>query len=544
MKKTPWWGPCLTLAFLAVGAVGCPASGPTPAPASPAGAPAAVEPTPTPAPERPPLSRTNPNILEEDDLHVVERFPKEEYIRVDDKHFKSPIIAKPVMFFKEDDKYYYVYTYKLSAETAAIDRAIAQQQNSESTPPPTPTPAGPTLADFEDLAPPREPGRIRLEPTASGLPDRGLWRHSFVVADMNGDRIADIIAPTSRLGDARLHVWIGDGKGSFSAWPLQVTEGGKSNPFSIDYGGVAVGDIDGDGHMDVVAASHSGGLVSLFGDGKGGFRVLRHGLPSRNFSSQAVVLVDANGDGKLDIVASTDTFSGPSNDQIRVFLYLGKEGWEYKADGLLRGTYSNLMQAWDFDRDGRADVLTASNHFGALELLWKNMGNGRFEAVPVPPTEIYAYHFATAPGTFGRNRIPAFADAYQMTATPPQRASTTGITVYSFENGTWTRHRVWRKKSGKSSQYALAMGDLDGDGLDDIVTADSEVNRLRVFFQKRDGTFVEMAEKEEPELDSQGQCVRLADLDGDGRLDIVLSKTAASYRPNDQGGWSVYLNRR
>jgi hypothetical protein len=88
------------------------------------------------------------------------------------------------------------------------------------------------------------------------------------------------------------------------------------------------------------------------------------------------------------------------------------------------------------------------------------------------------------------------------------------------------------------------MGDLDGDGLDDIVFADSEVNRLRIFFQKPGGSFVEMAEQEEPELDSPGQCVRLADLDGDGRLDIVLSKTVASYRANDQGGWSVYLNRR
>jgi hypothetical protein len=88
------------------------------------------------------------------------------------------------------------------------------------------------------------------------------------------------------------------------------------------------------------------------------------------------------------------------------------------------------------------------------------------------------------------------------------------------------------------------MGDLDGDGLDDVVFADSEVNRLRIFFQKPDGSFVEMAEAEEPQLDSPGQCLRLADLDGDGRLDILLSKTVASYRPGEQGGWSVYLNRR
>jgi len=52
-----------------------------------------------------------------------------------------------------------------------------------------------------------------------------------------------------------------------------------------------------------------------------------------------------------------------------------------------------------------------------------------------------------------------------------------------------------------------------------------------------------MAEAEEPKLDSPGQCVRLADLNGDGRLDIILSKTVVSYRAGDPGGWSVYLNR-
>src|ERR1700693_5007603 len=171
------------------------------------------------------------------------------------------------------------------------------------------------------------------------------------------------------------------------------------------------------------------------------------------------------------------------------------------------------------------------------------MGNGHFEPVIFPQIEIFAYHFATAPGTFGRERVPAFADAYYMFS-QDAKVRAPGITMYSFEKGNWARHRVWRKKSGTSAQYALAVGDLDGDGLDDVVFADSEVNRLRIFFQKPDGTFVEMAENEEPALDSPGQCIRLADLDGDGRLDIVLSKTASSSRPTDVGGWNVYLNRR
>jgi hypothetical protein len=507
-------------------------------------APRGSLPPPTPTPGL--MSRTNPNIVEEDEVHFVERFPKDEYIRVDDRHFKHFLIASPVEFYKEDDKYYYVYTYKRTAETEAVDKALRRTPTPlPPRPGTTPTPASPPLSDFEDISPARERGRIRLEEiSATGLPSSGLWRASFVVADMNGDGIPDIVAPPSRLGESKLHVWIGDGKGHFLPWPLNFIEDGKPNPtFSLDYGAVAVGDIDGDGHADVAAASHYGGLVSLFGDGKGTFRVERRGLPTRDFSSQAIVLADADGDGKLDIVAATDSGGPTDTHQVRVYLYRSADGWQYQPDSFV-GLYSNSLFAWDFDGDGRKDILSGSHFIGANTLLWRNLGNGRFDPARFPELEIYAYHFASVPGTLGRARVPAFADAYYMMTNEPEVARATGITLYSFEKGSWTRHRVWRKKSGRSAQYALAMGDLDGDGLDDIVFADSEVDRLRIFFQKPDGAFVEMDEIGEPKLDSPGQCIRLADLDGDGRLDIILSKTVASYRPNDRGGWNVYLNRR
>jgi len=167
-----------------------------------------------------------------------------------------------------------------------------------------------------------------------------------------------------------------------------------------------------------------------------------------------------------------------------------------------------------------------------------------FASVSFPAIEIYAFHFATAPGTFGRDRAPAFADSYYMATNEPQVARAGGITLYTLRNGTWERRRVWRKANGKSLQYGLAMGDLDGDKLDDIVFPDSEERRLRIFFQQPDGTFLEAAEKDEPALDSPGQCVRIADIDRDGRPDLVLSKTVSAVRPEDVGGWDVYLNRR
>jgi hypothetical protein len=291
-------------------------------------------------------------------------------------------------------------------------------------------------------------------------------------------------------------------------------------------------------------------VVSLFGDGKGGFEIVRAGLPDRDFSSQAIVLLDANGDGKLDIVASRDSSSSAPDGsidraQVRVYLFSGRgKGWEFKKDGLVGGFYSNSLAAWDYDGDGRKDVLTGSHYTGAMTLLWKSAGNGTFSPVSFDALEPYAYHFSATPGSFGKARAAAFLDGYSMQANAPEPTRASGLSLYVYEGGNWTKHRIWRKKEFRGYLFASAMGDLDGDGLDDIVFPDNEAKRLRVFFQQADGTFVEAAEAEEPKLDSQGQCVRLGDLKGDGKLDVVLSKTVASGAPNEPGGWEVLLNRR
>ena len=84
---------------------------------------------------------------------------------------------------------------------------------------------------------------------------------------------------------------------------------------------------------------------------------------------------------------------------------------------------------------------------------------------------------------------------------------------------------------------------MNGDGLDDVVFADNGNRRVRVLLQQANGTFAELEQKLEPAIPSLGQWLRLADVNGDGRLDVVLSRTVSSSAPNESGGWNVYLNR-
>ena len=62
----------------------------------------------TPTPTN--LQRINPDVIEDTPSYTIKRYKKSEYIRVDDRHIRSPIIPLQVEFFKEDDEYYYVYT--------------------------------------------------------------------------------------------------------------------------------------------------------------------------------------------------------------------------------------------------------------------------------------------------------------------------------------------------------------------------------------------------------------------------------------------------
>jgi FG-GAP-like repeat len=532
---------------LAVGAAACSSPGPAPAKESKPEIPVGYQ-------YNVPEAKKNPRVVEETSTYFVERFEKNELVKVDEKHVRLPIMASPVPLYREDDEYYYVRTEKLSPEEQEALEAENQKRQQEAErlgkrTPESPTPTALLHPEaFETLQPPRAKSGVRFRRAGEGLPDRGQFRQNIAVADINGDGNLDIVtSPPRDVSGLTALVYLGDGRGGFTAQKITTVDAaGKPVKVGVGYGGVVCADFDGDGKLDIATASHAGGVHVLLQRNDFTFQTRDEGLP-RDFSSQALAAFDVDGDGRVDLVVSRDSSDtalthGIDQHQIRVYRNTSS-GWTYDEKAFVGGYYSGHVFPFAFSGGLRPDVLAGCNYLGGTILTWKNNGKGNFTPAPFDALEAFAYHTAVAPGTFGPARGLAIADYYAKFGGGKPPFSAKGINVYVRQAAGWLKVPIWRLKDSKGRlTVGLAMGDLDGDGLDDVVFPDPLARRLRIFYQTKDGKFEEAPETDEPVLDSVVADVRIADFNGDGRNDIVLSKTTYSESPKDPGGLELLLN--
>lgn len=458
--------------------------------------------------------------------YFLEKFDKSmRHRRLDDKTVRTPW-GISIEVEKEDEKFFYYKVYRLDPNARAdfsLRPKVTEEEEKK------------ILGSYEVKVP--ESRRLTFVPFNKGLPTSGQWRNGFDIADMNGDKHLDIVHGPARKALSVPSIFLGDGKGSWRLW-----REAKYPRLPFDYGDAAAADFNGDGHMDLALGMHLRGLAALLGDGKGSFTDWGKGLdlqvPGRNgndgsgFSSRTITTVDWNGDGRADIVALGEgprlnltsrgaaKPSGSESYGIVIYLNQGDGTWMRKDQGTSgREIFGEDLALADFNGDRRKDIATGSSIMGRRTLLNYGREDGAWNVTEVEQVRPQSYVRAVTAADFNGDGVDDLAVGYLSFELATWRS---GIDIlYGRSDGTWTR-RPLALQEGRSEFSALDSGDLDGDGKLDLVALTGKGGTW-VFLGDGKGFFTREEATGIPAYDGEcrGYHVELADLDKDGRDDIV-----------------------
>jgi hypothetical protein len=336
---------------------------------------------------------------------------------------------------------------------------------------------------------------------------------SLAVADFTGDGKLDLV--TGDYDTGSVSVLLGNGNGTFQS-PLtyQAGDGPRS---------VAVADFNGDGRPDIAVGNEDGNSVSiLLGNGNGTFRpAVNYAVGSGPWS---MATADFNGDGLPDLVTAN-----LRSNNVSVLLNAG-HGTFRPAVNYAVGTGPYSVAVGDFNHDGHVGVATADFNSATVTVL-EGTGTGTF----LPACHYHAPDaLAVAVGDFngdGRldlavaNKGPGqvsvlLNQATDRFVTGSGPGSMPEVHIYNASTGALVRSFLAYDPSFRGG-VRVAMGDVTGDGVPDIITApgpgggpdirvyDGKTGALVRAFLAYDISFL------------GGVYVAAGDVNGDGYADII-----------------------
>ncbi|MCY1012023.1 VCBS repeat-containing protein [Nannocystis pusilla] len=294
--------------------------------------------------------------------------------------------------------------------------------------------------------------------------------------------------------------------GEYCEWlqPLRACERQAMTSSELTFAGpastVALADFDDDGVLDLLAALPDDAVVELrFGDGAGGFgpgAVFPTGMSS---GASRMAIADLNGDGRPDVVSTAPSAVG------ELSLVVNQGGVFAAPLVSTLGVEPQQLFAGDFDGDGLVDVLARSTPVLA-ELAFRT-GDGMGGVGP----EVVLDESAVAVFPIGAGKV---AGGQQVdivsTAHDPQGAEILELVDGALKRvATITGH-------GEVRYQEVSVGDIDGDGTEDVALY-REIPSLAMVRAWAQGM------NEELSLPWKGQPGPIADVDGDGRGDLLIA---------------------
>lgn len=311
----------------------------------------------------------------------------------------------------------------------------------------------------------------------------------IAVDDLDGDDAPEVIS----ADDRNVVVRFGNGTGTF---PSSI-----ALPSGCPVSAVAVADLDGDAVKDVVYTCGADDEVAVLW-GLGGRRfAAEQVLGVAGLLPTRVLAVDINGDTAVDLA----TVNGLSDD---ISIVAGEGDGRFAA-AVEVATQPGLLAAafGDLDGDGAADLVSGHESSACRDCLavFRNAGENGFERrlqLSVSPRLVGLAIANVGDDSLG-DIISLGADGVSLFV---------GLGDFVFEPA--------RTFATGIAPRAMAVADLDGDGISDVATANVGSVDVSVLLSTRAGAFVPAATLP---LSFEPAGIVAADVDADGRIDLVVN---------------------
>ncbi len=292
-------------------------------------------------------------------------------------------------------------------------------------------------------------------------------------------------------------------------------------------GGVALGDLTGDGLPELLLTSNLGPNRLYLNEGEFRFREVTEeaefrfrevteeaGVAGDGFWTTGVTFADVNGDGQLDIYVCYAGAAASEHRANELLIHQGvnehgvptfiEQAAEY---GVADEGFSTHAAFFDYDRDGYLDLYVVNNSFRPV--ISFGLRNIRHERHPLGGDKLF------------RNIGGHFVDVSEQA----------GIFGSEFTFG-----------------LGVAVGDLNRDGWVDIYVSNDFFERDYLYINNGDGTFTELLDQQMPSISLSSMGLDIADINNDGWLDIYVAdmlpeddyrlKTTSTFE-----GWESYQNK-
>src|SRR4051794_28739592 len=334
---------------------------------------------------------------------------------------------------------------------------------------------------------------------------------SVVAADLDEDGRPDLVAGDRNADNGRVTVLRNMGSpGGPVAFGAPIGGPFATGVPGAGVGPIAAGDVNGDGHPDVIAGLATGAVndevVVLAGDGRGALTPDAGGPVTTRANVTGVALADLDADGDLDALTSHQV--GTTASQLAVLRQTGAGmGFVSSYGG---GTTSMAMDvaAGQLDGTSGTDALVVSRNAGAGSA-WVATGTGATFAtripVPVGPSP-EAVRLADVDGDGDLDGLVL--------------DGSTGLISVLLNDGDANLTASSILVPGLGDGSGLDAGDLDGDGRVDLVVSDATADRVGVLLGDGHGGFGPATWLA---MGNGSRSVLAADMTGDGVDDLITA---------------------